>query len=134
MEAEREKPIRIEIPEANKKLANKLEKLIDPCGFETVKRHFRARDSEISQVALIQGDYLLHEIATVFVDKAAGSKLVELLEAGIIKYGVDSLESVKLDFRKYAILLNTIPNNQLCHVIHLPPVYIVKVTMHILLK
>ena len=127
MEAEIKKPIHIEIPDANKKLANKLEELIDPCGFETVKRHFRARDSEISQVALIQGDYLLHEIATVFVDKAAGSKLVELLKAGIIKYGVDNLEGVKPDFRKYAVLLNSIPDNQLCHVIYQPPIYIVKV-------
>ena len=127
MEAEIKKPIHIEIPDANKKLANKLEELIDPCGFETVKRHFRARDSEISQVVLMQGDYLLHEIATVFVDKAAGSKLVELLEAGIIKYGVDNLEGVKSDFRKYAVLLDSIPDNQLCHVIYLPPIYIVKV-------
>ena len=127
MEAEIKKPIHIEIPDANKKLANKLEELIDPCGFETVKRHFRARDSEISQVALIQGDYLLHEIATVFIDKAAGSKLVELLKAGIIKYGVDNLEGVKSDFRKYAVLLDSIPDNQLCHVIYQPPIYIVKV-------
>jgi len=127
MEAEIKKPIHIEIPDANKKLANELEELIDPCGFETVKRHFRARDSEISQVALIQGDYLLHEIATVFVDKAAGSKLVELLKAGIIKYGVDNLEGVKSDFRKYAVLLDSVPDNQLCHVIYQPPIYIVKV-------
>jgi len=124
------RPIRIEIPEANKKLANKLEELIDPCGFETVKQHFRAKNSEISQVVLIQGDYLLHEIATVFEDKAEGintAKLVELLEAGIIKYGVDNLEKVKSDFRKYAVLLDSVPDNQLCHVIYLPPIYIVKV-------
>ena len=127
MEAGRKKSIRIEIPDANKKLANKLEELIDPCGFETVKRHFRAKNSEISQVALVQGDYLLHEIATVFVDKVAGAKLVELLEAGIIKYGVDNLEKVESDFRKYAVLLDSIPDNQLCHVIYLPPIYIVKV-------
>ena len=124
------RPIRIEIPEANKKLANKLEELIDPCGFETVKQHFRAKNSEISQVVLIQGDYLLHEIATVFEEKAEGintAKLLELLEAGIIKYGVDNLEKVKSDFRKYAVLLDSIPDNQLCHVIYLPPIYIVKV-------
>ena len=132
MEAEIKKPIHIEIPDANKKLANKLEELIDPCGFETVKRYFRTENSEISQVALIQSDYLLHEIATIFVDKAAGdklAKLIELLEAGIIKYGVDNdnLEGVKSDFRKYAVLLDSIPDNQLCHVIYLPPIYIVKV-------
>ena len=130
MEAEIKKPIHIEIPEANKKLANKLKELIDPCGFETVKRYFRAENSEISQVALIQGDYLLHEIATVFVDKAVGdklAKLVELLEAGIIKYGVDNLESAKSDFKKYAVLLDSVPDNQLCNVIYLPPIYIVKV-------
>ena len=130
MGSEIKKPIRIEISDANKKLAGKLKGLIDPCGFETVKQHFRAKNSEISQVALIQGDYLLHEIATVFEERAEGintAKLVELLEAGIIKYGVDNLEKVESDFRKYAVLLDSIPDNQLCHVIYLPPIYIVKV-------
>ena len=130
MGSEIKKPIRIEISDANKKLTGKLKELIDPCGFEIVKQHFRAKNSEISQVVLIQGDYLLHEIATVFEDKAEGintAKLVELLEAGIIKYGVDNLEKVKSDFRKYAVLLDSVPDNQLCHVIYLPPIYIVKV-------
>jgi len=50
-----------------------------------------------------------------------------LLEARIIKYGVDNLEKVKSGFRKYAVLLDSIPDNQLCHVIYLPPIHIVKV-------
>ena len=80
MGAEIKKPIRIEISDANKKLAGKLKGLIDPCGFETVKQHFRAKNSEISQVALIQGDYLLHEIATVFEERAEGINTAKLVE------------------------------------------------------
>lgn len=113
----------------DKNFAAELETKIDPCGFETVKRYFRDPDSEISQVIIVQGDYLLQEVATIFADKSQGKdRLIELLKIGVVKFGVNGLETVEPEFKKYAVLLDNIPDNRLCFVIYLPPVYVVKVT------
>ncbi len=77
----------------------------------------------------MQGDYLLQEAAAIFADKSRGKdRLIELLKIGVVKFGVNGLETVEPEFKKYAILLDNIPDNRLCFVIYLPPVYVVKVT------
>ncbi len=113
----------------NENLSKELEAKIDPCGFDTVKRYFRDPKSEISQVVLVQEDYLLQEVATIFADRAQGKdRLIELLEIGAVKFGVDRLDTVEPEFKEYAVMLNTIADNKLCYVIYLPPVYVAKVT------
>jgi len=47
---------------------------------------------------------------------------------GIVKAGVDDLDKVNASFRNYAILLDTIEDDEACHVLYLPPVYLVKFT------
>lgn len=113
----------------DEKLSKELEAKIDPCGFETVKRYFRDPKSEISQVVLVQGDYLLQEAAAIFADESQGKdRLSWLLETRAVRFGVDRLEIVDPEFKKYAVMLDSIADNKLCYVIYLPPVYVVKVT------
>lgn len=113
----------------NKFIVKELEAKIDPCGFETVKKYFRDSNSKISQVVLVQGDYLLQEIAAIFADGTQGKdRLIELLETGAVKFGVDSLKAIEPELKKYAVRLNSIADNKLCYVIYLPPVYVVKAT------
>lgn len=115
-------------------LAGQLESKVDLCAFKTVKSHFRNPESEIFQVIIVQGDYLLHEVAALFEnppEEKEGKEeefLDELFEAEVIQAGVDDLEVAWSDYRKYAVLLDTIEDNRLCYVIYSPPAYFVKLT------
>ena len=112
-------------------LAGQLESKVGPCSFKTVKFYFRNPDSEIFQVIIVRGEYSLYEVAALFVKPPAGREediFQELLQSEVIQVGVDDMESVWLDYRKYTVLLDTIDDDRLCYVIYSPPAYFVKIT------
>jgi len=119
--------IKIDIPH-NRSIASDLKSIIDVCDFGTVKRYFSSPDTEISQVMLVQEPYDLEVVGAFFVDPSGHIGLARggLFTRGIVKAGVDDLDKVKASFRNYAILLDTIEDDEACHVLYLPPAYIVK--------
>ena len=49
-------------------------------------------------------------------------------EVGHLKFGVDDIDRVSFPLREYAVLLDSIADDQLCYVLYLPPLYLVKMT------
>lgn len=113
----------------NNHIAEELKQLADPCEFQTVKAYFRNPGTEITQVVLVQEGYRLHKVAAFYAEpetRDVEGTLFTMLSAGVIRYGVDSMDAVKPACRNFAVLLDSIPDTQPCHVIYLPPAYIVK--------
>jgi hypothetical protein len=52
-----------------------------------------------------------------------------MMQNGAIKFGVDNISGVHLDFRDNALLLDSIQSEQKCYVIYLPPYYVVKLAI-----
>ena len=108
-------------------LAAQLRALIDPCALRAVKRYVRNPTSEIQLVVLVQDGYALEEVAAVFASPGSGEAVLQaLLTQGVIKFGVDDLGCVQATVRERAVLLDSIPDQQDCCVIYLPPCYVVQ--------
>ena len=102
--------------------AARLRSQIDPCAFRVVKQYFRTPASEIEMVVVVQEPYALEEVAAAFVTPDnAEATLQTLLGQGVIRVGVDDLSGVQAGIRDCVVLLDSIPDQQHCHVISLPP-------------
>ena len=94
--------------------AARLRSQIDPCEFRVVKQYFRTTASEIEMVVVVQEPYALEEVAAAFVTPDnAEATLQTLLGQGVISVGVNDLDCV--------VPLESIPDQEDCHVISLPP-------------
>ena len=108
-------------------LAAQLRALIDPCELRAVKRYVRNPTSEIQLVVLVQDGYALEEVAAVFASPGSGEAVLQaLLTQGVIKFGVDDLGCVQATVRECAVLLDSIPDQQDCFIIYLPPCHVVQ--------
>jgi hypothetical protein len=100
---------------------------IDPCEFRAVKRHVRNPASAIQMVVLVQEPYALEEVAAVFATAGnSDAALQTLLGQGVIRFGVDDRSRVQVSSQDCVVLLESIPDQQDCHVIYLPPCYVVQ--------
>jgi hypothetical protein len=112
-------------------VAETMKSKIDACEFQAVKFYFRNPSSEIDQVVLVQQDYLLEEVAA-FLAAPVGERVEEgflsIIRAGVVKFGVDDFRGVRPAYERHAVLLDSIPDDQLCYVIYLPPMYVAKVS------
>ena len=109
------------------KVAAQLQSNIDPCAFGRVKQYFRNTSTEISQVVLVQQDYLLQDVAAFLCGKESKKEdFASMLQNGAIKFVVDNMSGVHPDFRDNAVLLDSIQDEQRCYVLYLPPYYVVK--------
>lgn len=112
-------------------IAKEMKADIDPTNFGVVKSYFRDSSSEINQVMLVQEDFLLEDVAAFVVgasEEEAREVLPQMFESGVIKMGVDDFRWVHAKYEESATLLDSIPDDQMCYVIYLPPYYIVKLT------
>jgi hypothetical protein len=104
---------------------------IDATDFRTVKAYFRDPKSEIEGVVLVQGEHRLEEVAAFFAapdPETVEERFLELLRQGAIVLGVDDFRGARPALDRYAVLLDTILDDRTCHVVYLPPLYIVRVT------
>lgn len=108
-------------------IAAQLRSRIDLGEFRVVKQYVRTPASEIEMVVVVQEPYALEEVAAAFVaPDNAEAALQTLLGQGVISVGVDDLSNVQAGIRDCVVLLESIPDQQHCHVIYLPPCYIVQ--------
>lgn len=108
-------------------IAAQLRSQIDPCEFRALKQYVRDPASEIQMVVLVQEPYAMEEVAAVFATAGNGDAAVQtLLGQGVIRFGVDDLSRVQVSSHDSVLLLENISDQQDCHVIYLPPCYVVQ--------
>ena len=106
-------------------LVEEMESRIDGTDLRTVKAYLRDPNSEIKQVVFAQNGCPLQEVAAVM---ASGDQetFMNMLEDGWVKVGVERVEEVNPKLRTSALVLDTLPDDQFCEVIYLPPAYVVR--------
>lgn len=108
-------------------IAAQLRSQIDPCEFRAVKQYVRDPASEIQVVVLVQEPYALEEVAAVFATAGNGDAALQtLLGQSVIRFGVDDCSRVQASSQDHVVLLESIPDQQDCFVIYLPPYYVVQ--------
>lgn len=109
-------------------IAGELKSKIDACEFGLVKRYFRDPSTEISSILIVQDPYKLEEVGAFFVDPMGHGGLsagMDIFTGGAVVAGVDDLAGVDPGMRRNARLLDSIPDDEICDVLYLPPIYLV---------
>lgn len=110
-------------------IALELKSKIDACDFGLVKRYFRDPSSEISSVLIVQEPCRLEEVGAFLVNPLGHGGLsmgIDIFAGGVVVAGVDDLDGVDPELRRYARLLDSISDDAICDALYLPPIYVVK--------
>jgi hypothetical protein len=111
----------------NPELAVEMKAMIDPTDLRTVRAYLRDPNSEIDSVIVVQGDHRIEEVAAVMASDDA-SAVMTIAAEGVIKFGVETLDQIRTEHQDCAIVLANFPDDRLCHVVYIPPFYIVKIS------
>lgn len=113
--------------EQDPELVAEMKGKIDPTDLSSVRAYLQDPNGEIEKIILVQGDARLEEVAAVMAGGDTDG-LLAMISAGTVKLGVETLDEIKTENRDRAVVLGTLPGDLLCHVIYLPPFYIVKLS------
>ena len=112
-------------------LVEEMKRMIDPTDFRTVKAYFRDPKSEIQGVLLVQEGYRLEEVAAFFAspnEKTMEAVVQQMWRERVILAGVDDFRAVRPAHEASAVLLDSMPDDRLCYVVYVRPLYVVRVT------
>jgi hypothetical protein len=113
----------------NPQIAGELKSRIDACEFGLIKRYFRDPSSEISSILIVQDPYKLEEVGAFLVDLMGHGGLstgMDIFIEGAVVAGVDDFDGVDPEMHQNARLLDGIADDEICDVLFLPPIYLVK--------